>query len=250
MLRRLFVETLEDRRLLNADWRNPVDSIDVDGDGAISPLDALTVINYINAQGTGTLPAIRSTGLLYLDVDGDQGVSALDVLNVVNHINTNGVGIRSLAESESRFIQETSVTITLGHTSGTREFGVRIDSHFDTSDRSSALEDLLAVYLVDPADPTQTLLDRGINGTALFTLAGTKAEFIPGRVRWDGSVLTINVSDVASRNTGVLKFQLLKADADSGSRVAIQPLSNEVDVEGTLAPKWSMTSTPMPQADR
>lgn len=244
MLRRLFVETLEDRRLLNADWRNPVDSIDVDGDGAISPLDALTVINYINAQGTGTLPAIRSTGLLYLDVDGDQGVSALDVLNVVNHINTNGVGIRSLAESESRFIQETSVTITLGHTSGTREFGVRIDSHFDTSDRSSALEDLLAVYLVDPADPTQTLLDRGINGTALFTLAGTKAEFIPGRVRWDGSVLTINVSDVASRNTGVLKFQLLKADADSGSRVAIQPLSNEVDVEGTLAPKWSMTSAP------
>ena len=52
-LRRLMVESLEDRRLLNVDWRNPVDSIDVDNDGSISPLDALVVINYINAHPEG-----------------------------------------------------------------------------------------------------------------------------------------------------------------------------------------------------
>ena len=140
---------------------------------------------------------------------------------------------------------ETSVTITLGQTSGTRDYRVRIDHQFDTTDRSSALEDLLAVYLVDPLQPTTTLLDRGTNGTALFTLAGTKAEFVPGRVSWDGSVLDINLSDLASRNTGLLKFQLLNSDTDSQTKVTIVPLTNQNDVDGTIGPKLTLDSSPV-----
>ena len=242
-LRRLMVESLEDRRLLNVDWRNPVDAVDVDNDGSNSPLDALVVINTINAGGSGALAAVRDTSKPYYDVDGDQNVSPLDVLSVINHLNANSGGVRSLAESGSQFVQETSVTITLGQTSGTRDYRVRIDSQFDTSDSSTAVEDLLAVYLVDPKNPTQTLLDRGTNGTALFTLAGNKAELVPGRVSWDGSVLEINLSDLALSDTGLLKFQLINADNDRATTLSIQPLSNLVDTQGTLASKLSLEST-------
>ena len=244
-LRRLMVESLEDRRLLNVDWRNPVDSIDVDNDGSISPLDALVVINYINASGSGTLPAVHDLSKPYLDVDGDQSVSPLDVLNVINHLNAKGSGARSLNEVAGQLINETNVTITLGQTSGTRDYRVRIDNQFDTTDQSAALEDLLAVYLVDPLQPTTTLLDRGTNGTALFTLAGTKAEFVPGRVSWDGSVLDINLSDLASSGTGLLKFQLLNSDSDGQTKVTIVPLTNQIDIEGTNGPKLSLDGSPV-----
>lgn len=238
------VESLEDRRLLNVDWRNPIDSIDVDSDGTTSPLDALVVINQINANGSGSLATVRDPSKPYFDVDGDQSVSPLDVLSVINHLNTNG-GSRILAESVGQFVQETSLTITLGQTSGTRGYRVRIDSQFDTTDGTAALEDLLAVYLVDPKNPTTTLLDRGPNGTAVFTLAGTKAEFIPGRVRWDGSVLDINLSDLELFDTGLLKFQLLNSDSDDNTKVSIQPLTNQVDVEGTNSPELSSNVSPL-----
>ena len=244
-LRRLMVESLEDRRLLNVDWRNPVDSFDVDNDGSASPLDALVVINYINAGQPGSLPAVYDPTKPYLNVDGDKSVSPLDVLSVINHLNANGGSTRSLAERAGQFVHETSVTITLGQTSGTRSYRVRIDSQFDTTDGSAALEDLLAVYLVDPKQPTKTLLDRGTNGTALFTLAGTKAEFVPGQVRWDGSILDINLSDLALSDTGLLKFQLLNSDSDGKTKVTIQPLTNQVDVEGTTSPKLTLDGSPV-----
>ncbi len=239
------VESLEDRRLFNVDWRNPVDSIDVDNDGSVSALDALAVINYINANGAGLLPDTRDPGKSFLDVDGDQGVSSLDVLNVINFINSNGSGARSLSEKDGGFVKETSVFVTLGQTSGSRIYRVRIDTQFDTTDPSAAIEDLLAVYLVDPKQQSTTLLDRGTNGTALFTLAGTVAETVPGRVRWDGSNLEINLSDLATIDTGLLKFQLLSSDNDRQSQITIQPLTNEVDVDGSIDAKLLVNSQPV-----
>jgi len=54
---------------------------DVNDDGAISPIDVLQVVNYLN-QG-----ANPSDGR-YFDVSGDGQVSPLDALNVINHLNT------------------------------------------------------------------------------------------------------------------------------------------------------------------
>ncbi len=48
-------------------WTNPVNAIDVNGDGQISPIDALDIINHLNSSGQGTLgtapraPTIFST---------------------------------------------------------------------------------------------------------------------------------------------------------------------------------------------
>ena len=244
-LRRLMVESLEVRQLFSVDWRNPVDSIDVDSDGAISALDALAVINHINANGAGSLANTRDPSKPFLDVDGDQGVSSLDVLNVINFINSNGSSARALSEKDGGFVKETSVFVTLGQSSGTRLYRVRIDTQFDTTDPSAAIEDLLAVYLVDPKQQSTTLLDRGTNGTALFTLAGSVAETVPGRVRWDGSILEINLSDLATIDTGLLKFQLLSSDNDRQSQISIQPLTNEIDVDGSIDPKLLLNSPPV-----
>ena len=230
---------------MNVDWRNPVDSVDVDNDGSVSPLDALVVINYINAGEPGSLPNVRNPNKPYYDADGDQKVSPLDVLVVVNHLNREGAGQRSLFEQAGQISNETSLTLTLGQTVGSRSYRVQLDTSFDTSDPSAAFEDLLAVYLVDPLLPGTTLLDRGTPGTSLFTLAGSRAEFEPGRVRWDGSVLQIDLSDVSSLKTGLLKFQLLSSDSDNGTRVTIKPLTNEVDADTSSAPTLPLNSVVM-----
>ena len=232
-LRRLVVESLEDRRLLTVDWRNPVDSLDVNNDGNVSPLDVLEVINYLNQHSSGSLAPQHDPAKPFYDVDGDQTVAPLDVLAIINHLNIEGGGQRVLSEGSGRLSNETNVIITLGLGSGTRHFRAQLDSQFDTTDHSAATEDLIAVYLVDPKLPSTTILDRGTNGTALFTLAGKTAEYIPGRVRWDGSILDIDLTDLAALDTGLLKFQLLNNDSDNSSKVSIQPLSNVVDTEAS-----------------
>jgi hypothetical protein len=63
--------------------------LDVDVDGLITPLDALQVINYLNAAGPGT-PLDRPGGVenpLYLDTSGDNVISALDALLVIIQLN-------------------------------------------------------------------------------------------------------------------------------------------------------------------
>lgn len=242
--RRLLLESLEDRRVFSVDWRNPVDSIDVNSDGNVSPIDALLVINYLNSGDSRSLPPEHDPSKSYVDVSGDQTASPLDALLVINQLNAKR-GTRSLSEIAGQFSQESSVTITLGQLTGTREYRVRIDSQFDTTDQASASEDLLAVYLVDPKNPTTTLLDRGENGTALFTLAGTDAEFVPGRVRWDGSVLEINLSDLATIDTGLLKFQLLSHDEYRDTSVSIFPLTNQVDTAGTISSPLELNNAPL-----
>jgi hypothetical protein len=70
--------------------RNP---LDVSNDGLVSPLDALIVINDMNANGPRSLSqfSFATSGLLppehFLDVNADSRVSPLDALIVINHLN-------------------------------------------------------------------------------------------------------------------------------------------------------------------
>ena len=55
--RRLLFEPLESRRLLNGDWRNPVNSLDVNDDTYVTPIDVPSdPHNDINANGSGCPP--------------------------------------------------------------------------------------------------------------------------------------------------------------------------------------------------
>lgn len=70
-------------------WQNPTLASDVNGDGTVAPVDALVVINELNAKGPRMLPLYRiarvNTG--FLDVSGDGELSPVDVLIVVNRLN-------------------------------------------------------------------------------------------------------------------------------------------------------------------
>jgi hypothetical protein len=100
------------------------------------------------------------------------------------------------------------------------------------------LEDVLADYVVDAINSSQTLLDCGRPGTAVFTLSGSKSEYVSGLVRWDGSVLQLDLSAIQGRDTAKLRLQLLNSDADTGTRVAVRLLENEVDPLGSSSPTF------------
>jgi len=71
-------------------WRNPRQAEDVNDDGFVTPLDALILINRLNASGPEDLPVplpIHVNPPPYWDADGDDAVGASDVLAVVNFIN-------------------------------------------------------------------------------------------------------------------------------------------------------------------
>jgi ELWxxDGT repeat protein len=68
-------------------YRNGADNLDVSSDGFIAPNDALAIINYLNAGGTGPVPADPSLIPFYYDVSGDNFVAPNDALTVINYLN-------------------------------------------------------------------------------------------------------------------------------------------------------------------
>lgn len=211
---------------MNVDWRNPLDSLDVDQDRSISPLDVLVVINDINAKGSRKLPDVKTPGTAFLDADGDQFVSPLDVLSIVNAINSGDAFTRSLVESLGQLRTESSITMTVGQRSGTRRLVLQIDGSRLTSGSDSLSADLLNVYLVDPKNTSSTLVDRGTAGTSIFSLYGGHYELAAGLVTWDGQVLEIDVGSLKDRDTVTIKLQLLNRDNSANSRVTVAPFLN------------------------
>ena len=70
---------------------NPTNALDVSSNGIVDPLDALAIINAVNALGVGPVPAppvFRG----HLDTNADGLVDPLDVLLVINYLNSNGLG--------------------------------------------------------------------------------------------------------------------------------------------------------------
>ncbi|MFO1065365.1 MAG: LamG-like jellyroll fold domain-containing protein [Pirellulales bacterium] len=222
----LICERMEARRLLVSDWRNPVDSLDIDGNHQVAPLDALTIINELNAGRSGALTAPHTASAPYLDATGDHFVTALDALYVINQLNHYPNGNRTLAGGS--FVSETDVTVTLGQTTGRRQLQVQINTQFDSRNLPDEESDLLSVYLLDP-NTGQTLVDAGQSGSALFSLTSNTSRPALGLVNWNGSVLTIDVSQVNSVDTGLLRFQLLSRHANSTSQVQVIPLGNDID---------------------
>lgn len=87
-------------RVQNSRWQNPQNSLDVNNDGFISPIDALLIINYLNARRNPFLP---SSGLVpppYIDTNGDELATSNDVMQVINYLNQNARG-KSRGEGEA-----------------------------------------------------------------------------------------------------------------------------------------------------
>lgn len=154
-----------------------------------------------------------------------------------------------LLGEQNSSLTETGLSIDLGQMEGSRTLRFELEADFDPSDTTSILEDELLIYLVDPANPADTLLDSHGEGTALFSLTGDEAHFTPGLVRYDGTAVEIDLTSLGSLTSGQLQFQLLNHDGDTGSLIAIRNLTNVVDEEGTEGPIFPVTSQPVAVGD-
>lgn len=147
-------------------------------------------------------------------------------------INTTSLNSFALQE-QGQFQSERIIPVLLGTPAGRRTLSFPITATFDPTDVTALLKDEFHIYLVDGADPSKTLLDRGVRGTSLFTLRESGAEFVPGLVRFDGRTVEIDVSGVTGTTEGALRFELLSGDGDTGSRVVIGAVVNAIDPTGT-----------------
>ena len=75
-------------------WQNVNRPADVNRDLAITPLDALLIINELNSKGARKLPDVFPGGpaTAMIDVSGDGSLTPLDALLVINHLNSTGSG--------------------------------------------------------------------------------------------------------------------------------------------------------------
>ena len=95
------------------DWTNELNPLDVDGNGAVLPLDALILINALNANEGGQLEGKAPAGMDY-DTTGDGLLTAFDVLQVINYLND-----QSVAEGEAAAAVDASLAETTAKTEAT-----------------------------------------------------------------------------------------------------------------------------------
>ncbi|MGR3278684.1 FG-GAP-like repeat-containing protein [Acaryochloris marina NIES-2412] len=139
---------------------------------------------------------------------------------------------------QNSFVSEASLAVELGQDTGSRTLSFDLNAVFDGTDAES-LPDQVLVYLVDANDPSQTLLDQGVDGTPVFALGEQGAEFQAGLVRFNGSTVEIDVTSVTTTQ-GLLVFQLINGDSDTGSVIQVSNLTNEVDESGVASPVFPM----------
>jgi hypothetical protein len=70
-----------------AGWTNPVDRLDVDGDGQVAPIDVLLIVNYVNASSPDLPLPAAAEAPPFLDVNGDGFAAPIDALLVINALN-------------------------------------------------------------------------------------------------------------------------------------------------------------------
>ncbi|MEM7475415.1 MAG: dockerin type I domain-containing protein, partial [Planctomycetota bacterium] len=78
---------------------NPNEPMDANGDGKVSPLDALIIIDALNNHPGGRLPPVHEGGeppQERVDVNNDGYISAIDALSIINYLNQE----RSAGEGE------------------------------------------------------------------------------------------------------------------------------------------------------
>jgi Mg-chelatase subunit ChlD/nitrous oxidase accessory protein NosD len=97
------------------DWQNPVEAMDVDSDGFVTPADVLAIINTLNQDGSRYLDTIVNQPSLWYDSNGDGYVLPTDALKIINHLNYSAPG-------EGEFVPSTPIIRDLYQGSAAVEF--------------------------------------------------------------------------------------------------------------------------------
>ena len=153
-------------------------------------------------------------------------------------------------EERNSLLVQYSVPVALDPVAaGTRTISFQVAPQFDRTDTTALAGDRLAVSLVDPSSPGTVLLAGDQAGAPLFELGETgAAEFPSGLVSFDGTTVTIDVTSVTAPATGLLVFQLLGGDTDSGTTVDIENLADSVNPNGVSSPTMPAISPVAPGA--
>ena len=191
--RTLHCEKLEDRALMAGDvmaseYWNAVNPTDVNGDSIVSPLDALLIINQLNASGPRELVSANSlaaggegeqTQKAYLDVNNDGFLTPLDALGVINELNGEGehdpqveytfralqVGtnteITRIDKGQDFDLQVRVRDLRLG---GVGVFGGYVDLTYDDSKVSVYVNEIQ--HLIFSGNPQQATFTLRFNGSA------------------------------------------------------------------------------------
>jgi Dockerin type I domain len=132
-------------------WHNLALPLDVTGaggmvDGLIAPGDALAIINFINAFGSGPVDNNASIGPPYYDTSDDEFVTAGDALAVINHLNAFAPGLL-VANGEGEGTRQ--INSELG---ATQDMRLELTSH-GREEFDNQLIDLLAEDVALPRKP-------------------------------------------------------------------------------------------------
>lgn len=86
-LRGMILDAALSTRVVANAWQNPTEPLDINDDGVIAPGDVLTLVNQLNDEGPGELPAPSGSVQAYYDPSGDNFLTALDALRVIQQLN-------------------------------------------------------------------------------------------------------------------------------------------------------------------
>lgn len=221
--------TIFEYQVLASDLDSPTNnltfSLDASPSGAtINPLTG--AISWMPSEAGNAIFIVKVTD------DGSPSLSATEEFTITVLADPDG----SIVVTEGTFVRQKSFSIELGQTEGTRTLSFSLDAAFDRSDTATSIGDVFSVYIVDPNNPSQTLLDRGESGTAIFSLSEDGvSELATGIVQFNGHLVTVDLSKLGELSNANVLLQLLSHDADSTSRITISEIMNTLIVDGIPA---------------
>ena len=103
-------------------YTHPGNRYDVDGNGAVEPLDAILVINELNGSGTHSLVQAAQVSGPYIDVSGDNLLNPIDAVLVINYLNAQFAAANRTANAEGESLDPLKVQSAWNETMLTSTF--------------------------------------------------------------------------------------------------------------------------------
>jgi len=143
--------------VVNNPFTGRTDTEDVNDSGAVTPLDALLIINVLNSNGGSVDLANVPSGLVlpeFPDVNGDGMITELDALQVINRLNRdNRPSSEPLRDSASRSVVYNPVADGVMATTTTVVFDPSVPSSSAWGDNNVSGEPLSSVEINGPVAP-------------------------------------------------------------------------------------------------
>lgn len=211
--------------------------LDVNGDGTVAPIDALSIINELNANGSGIFDPFRPGVVVgWWDTSGDGWVAPNDALIVINDLNLNG--------AHQVFFPPTGV-LPLVHYDMTLNVQEQ-QTIFFAAPFFDPLGKTLSIAVGDnPADgnllrqPDGTTFSyqaTGVASTDIFTLKAVSSD---GRLAV--ATITVNVTTSPGPHAPIAREDVVKAREDTP--ITFSVITNDVDVDGD---SFSVTGNTQP----